>query len=220
MHEWDFGPVWAARGELLDGLIGTLWLSASCILVSLVCGLILAVLSLSRHAAVSKLAMSVVYVLRSSAALVVLMWCYIVLPRLLGIEITAFWAATLALGVQSAGSMSEIFRAGITSVSPGQWEAGRALSLSRNDVFRYVVLPQAVRRMTPVLMSFCVDLIKGTSLAAVITYSDLSYVATNVSSQSYRPMETYAVVAIIYFIVIFGASLAVRGVERRLRARD
>lgn len=220
MYQWDFGPVWAAKDKLLEGLAGTLELAAACIAVALVLGLVLAVCSMSRKRWISKTAMGIVYVLRSSAVLVLLVWCYLVLPRLLDIEVSAFWAATLALGVQSAGGMSEVFRAGLSSIQPGQWEAGRALSLRRDQVFKSIILPQAVRRMTPVLMMNCVDLVKATSLAAVIAYTDLSFIATDIAAQSFRPMETFAVVAGIYFVVIFGASSVVREIERRMKKRD
>ena len=220
MYEWTFEPVLRQKALLIEGVFGTLQLSASALSIAIPLGLVLALMRLSGSRLVAGLATGSVYVLRSSALMVLIFWFYFALPSILGGSVSPFLAATLALGIQSSGYFAELFRGGIVSIPPGQWEAGKALGLARRQTMTSVILPQAVRRMLPVFLLTTIDLVKSTSLAAVITFQDLTYQATRIAAETYRPLETFAVVAVIYFVLFSGASTLTYYVERRLAVSD
>lgn len=220
MYQWNFNVIFQYKHLLLDGLLGTLKLSVAALAIAIPLGLLLALMRLSKNKAVYNIGTGTVYVLRSTALLVLIYWFYFALPSLTGGRVSAFLAATLALGIQSSGYFAEVFRGGIVSIPPGQWEAARAVGLSRFESMKSVILPQAIRRMLPVFLLTSIDLVKSTSLAAVITFQDLTYQATIIAAETYRPMETFAVVAAIYFTLFSLASGATHLLERRLAAAD
>lgn len=220
MYEWTFEPVLRQKALLIEGFLGTLQLSGSALGIAIPLGLLLAMMRLSGKGPIAGLATGAVYILRSSALMVMIFWFYFALPSILGSAVSPFLAATLALGVQSAGYFAELFRGGIISIPAGQWEAGKGLGLSRGQTMRSIILPQAVRRMLPVFLLTTIDLVKATSLAAVITFQDLTYQATRIAAETYRPLETFAIVAVIYFVLFASASTLTYYVERRLAASD
>jgi polar amino acid transport system permease protein len=142
------------------------------------------------------------------------------LPILAGVNLSPFAAATLALSIQSGAFFAEVYRAGIVSVERGQWEAGRAIGMRPAQLMRRVVLPQALRRMVPPFVERAFELVKTTALAATLAYGELLYQAMVAVSRSYRPLEIYSAVAVIFFVLLFGASLAMRWVEDRLRRSE
>ncbi|MGG5808291.1 amino acid ABC transporter permease [Falsiroseomonas sp. CW058] len=216
-YQWDFSPVWRDAGPLLEGLGNTLWLSAWSILLGLGLGLALALLRLSRSRLVSLPALAVIEFYRNTPPLVHFFWYFFGLPILIGVSMSPFAAALLALSVQSGAFFAEIFRGGIVSVERGQWEAGRALGMSEARLMRRIILPQAVRRMIPPLMERSFELVKTTALAATLAYGELLYRAMVIASRSFRPLETYTAVAVLFFLVLFAASLGMRYVEAVLR---
>ena len=220
MYEWNFEPVLRHKDLLIEGVLGTLKLSASALSIAIPLGLVLALMRLSHSKTISAIGAGAVYVLRSAALMVMIYWFYFALPTITGGGITPFIAATLALGIQSSGYFAELFRGGIISVPPGQWEAGRGLGLALGQTMRWIILPQAIRRMLPVFLLTTIDLVKSTSLAAIITFEDLTFQATGIAAKTYRPLETFAVVAAIYFVLFSSASTLAYAVERRLAVSD
>jgi polar amino acid transport system permease protein len=216
-YEWDFSPVWRNAGPLLEGLGNTLWLSGWSILLGLALGLALALLRLSRSRIASVAALVVIEFYRNTPPLVHFFWYFFGLPILIGVSLSPFAAALLALSVQSGTFFAEIFRGGIVSIERGQWEAGRALGMGGARLMRRIILPQAVRRMIPPLMERSFELVKTTALAATLAYGELLYRAMVIASQSFRPLEIYTAVAVMFFTVLFLASLGMRQVEARLR---
>jgi polar amino acid transport system permease protein len=216
-YEWDFSPVWRNAGPLLEGLGNTLWLSGWSILLGLAIGLGLALLRLSHSRIASVAALVVIEFYRNTPPLVHFFWYFFGLPILIGVSMSPFAAALLALSVQSGAFFAEIFRGGIVSIERGQWEAGRALGMSEARLMRRIILPQAVRRMIPPLMERSFELVKTTALAATLAYGELLYRAMVVVSQSFRPLEVYTAVAVLFFTVLFLASLGMRRVEAVLR---
>jgi polar amino acid transport system permease protein len=216
-YAWDFSPIWRNADLLLAGLANTIWLSAASIAVGLAIGLGLAILRLSHSRLLSAPAGALIEFYRNTPPLVHFFWYYYGLPILLGVSLSPFAAALLALSVQSGAFFAEVFRGGIVSIERGQWEAGRALGMSRRQLMRRIILPQAVRRMVPPLMERSFEVVKTTALAATLAYSELLYQAMTLASRSYRPLETYSAVALIFFLLLLTASLAMRQVEARLR---
>jgi polar amino acid transport system permease protein len=218
MYRWDFAPVLAHADLLAAGLLNTLRVTGTALVVGVALGLALALLRLSRRRLASWPAGFVIEVFRTTPPLVQLFWFYFALPLVAGIEMTPFMAAATTFSIQSAAFFAEVFRAGIASVERGQWEAARAIGMTRPQALRRVVLPQAVKRMIPAFMERAIELMKTTTLVATISYADLLYAANEISQRSFRPLEAFTVAALAYFVVIFAASQAARRVERRLAA--
>jgi polar amino acid transport system permease protein len=125
-------------------------------------------------------------------------------------------AATLVLSFYTGAFYAEIFRGGIVSIERGQWDAARALGLRSWGMMRHVILPQAMRRMVPPFMNQSITQLKNTSLVSTIAVPDLLYQGQLITADTYRPLETYTVVAIIYFVLLFPATLLAQAYERRL----
>jgi polar amino acid transport system permease protein len=215
-YRWDFSPVIASAPLLAEGLVNTLKVTGVALVCGLVLGLALALMRLSRRRPVSWPAGFVIEVFRTTPPLVQLFWFFFALPLIVGIEMTPFMAACVTFSIQSAAFFAEVFRAGIQSVERGQWEAARAIGMSHAQALQRIVLPQAVKRMIPAFMERAIELMKTTTLVATISYADLLFAANEVSQKTFRPLETYTVVALIYFAVIFVASQLARLLELRL----
>ncbi|MCP5001648.1 MAG: amino acid ABC transporter permease, partial [Hyphomicrobiales bacterium] len=124
-----------------------------------------------------------------------------------------------ALTIGYSAFISEVFRAGIQSVDPGQVEAAKALGLSRFQRFRLIVLPQAIRTILPPLGNDFVAMVKDSSLVSVLGVADITQMGKVYASGSFRFFETYSVVAYIYLILTVGLSLALRRLEKRMRQK-
>ena len=162
-------------------------------------------------------AIAAVYVegFRSTSALVVMFWLYFALP-LVGPQLTALQAGVLALGLSYGAYGAEIVRGAIVQVPRGQWEAATALNLSASQRMRYVVLPQAILAMLPPLGNLLVDLLKATSLVSLITLSDLTFEGRILQGTLGHPLEIFALVLLLYFVVNFVLTRLVRLLERRI----
>jgi ABC-type amino acid transport system permease subunit len=135
-------------------------------------------------------------------------------------DLSLMWRAILALTIGYAAFIAEVFRAGIQSVDPGQVEAAKALGLSGWQRFRLVVFPQAIRTILPPLGNDFIALIKDSALVSVLGVADITQLGKTYAAGSFRFFETYNVVAFLYLVMTVGLSLALRALERRLRARQ
>ncbi|SJZ88312.1 polar amino acid transport system permease protein [Enhydrobacter aerosaccus] len=216
MYQWDFAPVFAHWPLLAQGLVNTLKVTALSLSCGLVLGLMLALLRLSPRRWLSWPAGFVIEVFRTTPPLVQLFWFFFALPLIVGVEMTPLLAAVVTFSIQSAAFFAEVFRAGIVSIERGQWEGALAIGMSHRQALRRIVLPQAVTRMIPAFLERAIELMKTTTLVATIAYADLLFAANDIAQKTFRPLETFTVVALIYFVVIFGFSLLARRLERRL----
>lgn len=200
-YEWHFEVVWEHLGYLLAGLLDTVALTISSMVLGLIIGLTIAI---ARIRLVHLRPAIVLYVeaFRATPLLVQLIWVYDVLPAI-GLQFDPFWSAVTALTLNLGAYLSEILRAGISSIAAGQTQAGLALGMTSAQVARVIVLPQAVRRVIPPLASMWVGLFKDTSLASAIAVAELSYRANVLAVRTYRPVEILTVVALIYFIITY-----------------
>jgi polar amino acid transport system permease protein len=219
-YSWDFLAVFRHSDLLLEGALGTLKLSATSLAVAVPLGLIIAVMRMSSINLISRFAAAYVYFFRSSAALVLIFWFYFAFPVLVGINIDSFFAATLAISMQSAAYFGEVFRGGVLSVNKGQWEAAKSIGMNYQRIMRFIILPQAIKNMLPIFFTRIIELIKTTSLAATIAYTEIVYAASRIVSDTFRPIETFTVVALGFFVVIFGLGQAAQWFERRLAVSD
>ena len=216
MHAWDFAPVWAHADLLALGLLNTLKVTATALTFGVPLGLVLALMRLSPSRWLAWPAGAVIEVFRTTPPLVQLFWFFFALPILIKVEMTPFVAAALTFSIQSAAFFAEVFRGGIVSVERGQWEAARAIGMNPRQTLRRVVLPQAVERMIPAFLERAIELMKTTTLVATVSYADLLFQTNEVAQKTFRPLEVFTTAALIYFVVIFGASQFVHRIERRL----
>lgn len=155
-------------------------------------------------------------VFRCTPMLVQLLWVFYALPALLGITIAPVPSVVLALSANLTAFLAESYRAGMQSVPVEQVEAAQTLRLSRLQIMRHIVIPQAFRQQIPTILSLDVSMFKDTSLISTLGISDLTFQGNVISSQTYRPIEVFTTVAVIYFVVAFPLTLLINGVEHRM----
>jgi len=137
---------------------------------------------------------------------------------LLGIETSPWAAAAIALTLYTSAFLAEIWRGCVAAIPKGQWEAAASLALGFGEQLRYVVLPQALKIAVAPTVGFLVQVIKGTALASVIGFVELTKAGGMISNATFRPFTVFAVVALGYFVLCFPVSLAARRLERKLDA--
>jgi polar amino acid transport system permease protein len=215
-YDWNFGFLWRYERLFLTGTGVTLAYTFGTIALGLVIGLLLGMTRLSRSRLVNAPVVAFIEIFRCTPLLVLIVWFYYALPVLLRIEMPATVAAVLVLSLYTAAFYAEIFRAGIISIEHGQWDAARALGLRWWPMMRRVVLPQAVRRMVPPFMNQSIIQLKNTSLVSTIAVPDLLYQGQLITADTYRPLETYTMVAVIYFVLLFPMTVWVQRYEQGL----
>lgn len=212
-YDWDFGVLWSYRRLLLIGLAYTLVFTVVCVVLGLAIGLITGLGRLSRNPWISAPIRAYIEVFRCTPVLVQLVWFYYALPVLTGLEISAVAAATLCLSLYGGAFYSEIVRGGIISIDNGQVEAARALGMTRMQLMRRIVLPQAFKRMVPPLMSQSIMQLKNTSLLSVLAVPDLLYQGQVIAHETYRPLELYTFIAVAYFAVLLPVTIWAKRME-------
>lgn len=214
---WDV--VWSNLPFLLSGVWQTLLISALTLVASVLLGMVIALADMSTLRPVRFVAQAWGEIIRNTPILVQLLWVYYVLPIVFGISIDAFSACIVGLSVYSSAFIAEIYRAGIQSVPIGHREAAKVLGLSPFDAFVRIVLPQAIRTTLPPLAANFVQLVKYSSLAAVISVSEVTRRGMELSSSTFRPLEIFTVIAVIYFLICWPLAQGIRFWESRLAAR-
>jgi len=154
--------------------------------------------------------------MRAIPVLVVLVWAFFALPIVGGITLPPFWAALLGLTLHLAAYAAEIVRAGVESVRPGQTRAALAIGMSRAQILRRVVMPQATVRMLPAFGSLLSITIKDTAIASVIAVPELMRQSETVAGQSFQPIEVYTFAMVVYFVILFPVTRGVDRVYRRV----
>lgn len=205
----------------LGGLSLTLLLASLGLVLAFPIGLLMALARMSPWRALRWPAMGVIYVVRGTPLLMVVFWAYFLIPSLTGLKTNQFMTMLAALVIFDGAYLAEIIRAGIQGLPKGQMEAARSCGLSWLQALRLVVLPQALRNMLPSLINQFVSTIKETSLGYVVSLSEVSFIASQISAQVLtRPAEIYGLLALTYFILCFGLSRWAFWLERRLARRN
>lgn len=205
---------------LLGGLYYTVLLSLTAIVISVVVGLLVALPGLSSNRYLRGFNRVYVEFIRAIPILVMILWVYYGLPQVADIAIGVFWAGVIALALSDSAFQAEIFRAGIQSIHKGQYEAAQSISLSYADTMRFVILPQAIRRILPALGNQLVYMLKMSSLVSVIGMQELTRRANELVVTEYRPLEIYSVLVLEYLVLILVVSAGVRWLERRMNADE
>jgi len=202
-------------GPLLQGLGLTLRISAISLVLAFVIGLVTALLRLSDSLIGRVVARAYLETIRNTPMLVQLFVIYFILGPILGIE--RFLSAVLALSLFEGAYASEVFRAGIVSIHKGQWQACYSLGLNAVDTYRFVILPQAIRRILPPLASQAVSLIKDSSLVSMVSLTDLTLQASIVVSETFLPFEIWFTAAGLYLVITVTLSTVVNRMEQRYK---
>jgi polar amino acid transport system permease protein len=204
---------------LMSGLQMTLIISATALVFAMIGGLLLALVDMSRYLAVRAIGLAIGEVIRNTPILVQLLWVYYVLPIVFNIRISSFAAILIGLSLYMAAFMSEVYRSGIQAVPKGHREAAQVLGLTPFQSFRRIVLPQAIRFTLPPLASNFVQLIKFSSLGAVISVTETTRRGMELSSSTFRPLEIFSFIAVVYFLICWPLSMTIRIWEHRLAQR-
>ncbi len=201
---------------LIKGLIPTLSISAVSLSISVVLGLVVALLGLSKVPLLRGISRIWVEAFRSVPVLVMLLWSYYGLPITLGIDLDIFTAGVVALALCDSAFEAEIFRGGIQSIPRSQTEAANLIGCTPYQTLRFVILPQAVRHILPPLGNQLAYMLKISSLVSVIGLGELTRKANELTVIEYRPLEIYSVLIFEYLIVVLVVSHLVRRMEKRL----
>ena len=218
MDSFDFGAVIAALPILWQGMEVTLLLTAIGTAGGLFGGILLALMRMSKSRSLSVLAATYVDLLRSLPLVLLIFWFYFLVPIIVGHPVGGFYSAVVGFIMFEAAYFCEIIRSGIQGVRRGQVMAGLATGLTEAQCMRFVILPQAVRAMLPLLLLQCINLFKSTSLVYVIGLRDFLTAADLIGGRDGRLIEMYLLVAMVFFVICWTASLAVARIARRTAA--
>ena len=196
-----------------------LCLTVSAIAIALPVACLFAVARLSRHPFVYYPITAYVNVLRSSPLLMIMFWAYYTGPMITGAPTSAYTAALIALAAFEIAYFTELVRAGLQSIASGQRDAALAVGLRPGQAMRFVILPQALRRMLPSLLSQSIIAFQDSTIASVIGVTDIFATANIISAREQRPIELYTALAVIFFVLCYALSKLVRMLEARVNAR-
>ncbi|RKQ32932.1 amino acid ABC transporter permease [Oceanobacillus halophilus] len=201
---------------LLKGMGMTLEITVISLVLAMFIGLILGVFSITKSKILRGISTAFVDIIRGTPLLVQILFIYFGLPSVIDINLTAFSAGVIAITVNAAAYLVEIFRAGINSIDKGQMEAGRTIGFSYSQTMRLIILPQAIRRMIPAFVNQFIVSIKDTSLLSAIGVAELTLSGQSIYAANFRAFEILFAVGALYFIIIYSLSLFSRWLERRL----
>lgn len=219
-YKFQFEVVGQNLGFLLSGVELTLIVTMAALTAGSLVGLVVALARMSDSRWLNLPAIGYIEMFRNTPALIQLMWMYYCLPLLTGIEISAVASATVALAVNGSAYIAEIIRGGIQAVDRGQVEAARTLGMSHFQTLRKIVLPQAFRRMIPPYVNESVSILKFSSLVSVLGVADLTYQAQVLSTTTFRPIEIFTFIALVYLVLCSALAYMARRLELRLAVSD
>jgi glutamate/aspartate transport system permease protein len=214
--DFSFINAQVVTGYIAKGLIFSFELTAVAMMGGIALGTLLALMRLSGKRALVIPAAAYVNTMRSIPLVMVILWFFLLIPLLIGRPLGAEISAIVTITLFEAAYYSEIMRAGIQSVSRGQVHAGYAVGMTYAQTMQLIVLPQAFRNMLPVLLTQTIILFQDTSLVYAIGAYDLLKGFEVAGKNFNRPIETYLIATVVYFIICFGLSMVVRRVQKKI----
>ncbi|WP_460939667.1 amino acid ABC transporter permease, partial [Pandoraea terrae] len=214
-YHFDFSFLAGSAGKLLDGLWVTLELALAANAMGIVLGFLLCLVVMSRWAIMRWPAQLFIEFFRCTPALLQIVWFFYCIPMMADVFIDPIVMGVLALGLNLTAFNAEAYRAGVQAVPKEHLDACVALGLKPWQRTIYVVLPQALRSAMPVLMTNAISTLQQSALVAIVAVADLMYVGKSLATEAYRPLETYSVVALIYFALSLPIARLVHMIERR-----
>lgn len=216
---------WVNLKFLMGGMGSTILISLIAAGISIALGLVVALPGLSHRRGLRILNRVYVEFVRSIPLLPMLFWVFYGLPIIfksmgLNIPIDPFWGAIITLAISDSAFTAEIYRAGIQSIAKGQTEAAQTIGLNYVQTMRYVILPQAIRRILPPLANQFIYIVKMSAFASVIGMQELTRRANELVVTEYRPLEIYSFLILEYLVLVLVISAGVRWLERRMGADE
>lgn len=218
-YDWDWSALWDNLPILLKGISLTLAASFASMAAALILALPIALVRMSGRW-LGLVAQIYIELFRNVPLLVLVLWVFTVLPLVTGVTLTPLVSGIVALTLNLNAFVAEIYRAGITSIATGQSHAALALGMTRVQVLKRIVLPQAIVRVLPALGSMWVSLFKDTAILSVIGVGELMYEGRIVATDTYRPLEIFTGVAVIYYLLAYPQSLGVNWVFDKFQVRE
>jgi His/Glu/Gln/Arg/opine family amino acid ABC transporter permease subunit len=217
---FDWSVVWRNADTLIEGTELTVLLAVTTMAIAIPGGILLALMRLSGVRVLASTSACFVELFRNLPLILVIYTAYYVLPVATGLSFSPITTAIVALSLNVSAYNGETFRAGIASIRQGQSEAAYALGMTRWQATREIVLPQAVRRVLPVLASTWVSLFKDTSLVSVISVGELAYTSMRIRAQTYRVLEMLTAMAAIYWLLGYPQAKLVDWINRRYAVNE
>lgn len=200
---------------LINGFLNTLYSSIIALFFSLIIGTLMAIFQLSKTKWIKGLANAYVEFFKNIPLLIIVMFFYVVVP-LYWFSIDGFVAGTIGLTIYTSAFIAETVRAGIMGVPKGQTEAGLSTGLTQNETMRYIILPQAFKIVIPPLGNQFINLVKNSSVLAMVTGLDLMYQGDLIASETFNTFDTYILIGLIYLIITLPLTYLMSYIERRL----
>ncbi len=219
MYQWDWNVIGQYKYVFLQGALVTLWLTLLVVVFGTILGILVGLVRRSNVPFIPTIAKIYIELFRAFPTLILLIWFYYVSPIIIGVQFSPFWTAVIALSLSLAAFVAETFRAAVGSIPKNQFESGFTMGLSSTQTMFHIILPQAVKNMLPNLLGLYVTQLKNTSLASVIAVGEVLHQASTISSMTYRPLEIYSAVAVIYLILVIPFSLLADWVEKRMNMK-
>jgi len=202
-------------GPLLKGLLVTFRVTGISLVLAFAIGLVTVLMRLSSSVSARALARAYMELIRNTPLLIQLFFLYLVISPIVGMN--AFFSAVIALSLFEGAYISEIFRSGIESIPPGQWEAGLSSGLTKFESYRFVILPQAVRAILPPLTGQAISLIKDSALVSTIAIYDLTMQGQAIVAETFLVFEIWLSVAAIYLVITMSLSALVHEMEKKFK---
>lgn len=218
--KYDWSVVWQYREQLANGVAITILLTVVTMAVAIPGGVAVMLLRQSRMKLVSALGTGFVEFFRNLPLILLIYWAFYVMPIFVEWTVSAFATGVIALALAISAYNAETFRAGVNSIRKGQTDAGLALGMSKWQVMYKVILPQAARRILPVLASTWVSLFKDTSLVSVIAVGELAYTSMQIRSQTFRILEMLTAMAVIYWLLGYPQAKLVDWIHRKYGVKE
>ena len=217
---FDWNVIWTHRQALLEGAAMTIGLTVVTMLLAVPGGIVLALMRLSSNKAISAASLAFVEFFRNLPLILVIYWAFYVMPMAFDVQFSALTTALVALVLNISAYNAETFRAGINSIRKGQMEAALAMGMSRRQAMFKVVIPQAARRILPVLASTWISLFKDTSLVSVIAVSELAYTSMQIRAQTFRVLEMLTAMAALYWLMGYPQAKLVDWIHKKYGVKE
>ena len=218
--QFDWSVIWTHRAALLQGAALTVGLTVVTMLLAVPGGIVLALMRLSSNRLLSNVSLAFVEFFRNLPLILVIYWVFYVMPMAADVQFSPLTTALVALVCNVSAYNAETFRAGINSIRKGQMEAALATGMSRRQAMFKVVIPQAARRILPVIASTWISLFKDTSLVSVIAVSELAYTSMQIRAQTFRVLEMLTAMAVIYWLMGYPQAKLVDWIHRKYGVKE
>lgn len=219
-YDIDFFYVLKGIDQLLDGLIVTVQLTLTSVVFGVIGGFLVCLMAMSQSRLIRLPTMAFIEVFRCTPALIQIVWIFYCVPMLFNVFLDPFVMGVLALSLNLIAFNAEAYRAAIQAIPKAHLDASIALGLTPLQTNLYVILPQAIRLGMPVLVTNAISIFQQSALVAIVAIEDLMYMGKLLSTETYRPIETFTFVALMYFAIALPVMLLSSRLEKRYKTAN